>query len=466
LAHHWGMRRLIATVVVVALLAVAAIVVVRPFRSGQKVETATVTRGSLDSTVELAGSLGARETRALSFGTAGTIATIGVAVGDAVAKGQVLATLDSTVAAAQVKASEAALGSAKARLAGDRAGLTDAQRAQAKDPVTQAQQALSSGQSAETTARQHRDAAITAAQATVDQAEARLAADTVAGAPAKILADDALAVQAAEASLGSVKAQADASVTQATAAVTSARSALTAAQHAYAVRTAAAPDALISSDEAAIASAEASLAAARQSLLFASITSPIDGTVTEVGLRVGDRAGLAGSSSAVGALPGTAGDGGSGRIVVADLSALRIDSTASEIDVVNLALGQTATITLDALRGLSLTAKICDLGRNGSSASGVVEYPVTLCLDGGDPGLRTGMSANISIVLAHRDGALLVPTPAIATVAGRSVARVLRPDGSIDVVGVEIGISSGTRLEVLSGLSEGDKVVIGAGSGG
>jgi multidrug efflux pump subunit AcrA (membrane-fusion protein) len=461
------MRRLIAAAAVVALLAVAAIVVVRPFRTGQKVETATVTRGSLDSTVELAGSLVARETRALSFGTAGTIATIDVAVGDTVAKGQVLATLDDTVAQTQVKASEAALAGARARLAGDRAGLTDAQLAQARDPVTQAQQALSAAQAGERAARQQRDAAIAAAQATVDGAKARLAADTAAGALAKVLADDTLAIQAAEASLVSVEAQANGAVTQASAAVTGARSALAAAQHAYAVRTAAAPDALISSDEAAVASAEASLAAARQSLSFASITSPINGTVTEVGLRVGDRAGLAGGgSAAVGALTGTAQDAGSGRIVVADLSALQIDSTASEIDVVDLALGQAATITLDALTGLSLTAKICDLGATGSSASGVVEYPVTLCLEGGDPRLRTGMSANISIVLAHRDGVLMVPTPAISTVAGRSVARVLRPDGTIDVVDVEVGISSGTRLEVVSGLSEGDKVVVGAGSGG
>jgi len=299
----------------------------------------------------------------------------------------------------------------------------------------------------------------------VDAAQARLDADTAAGAADPVLTLDRLAVQAAGANLDSVTAQADAAVAQAAAGVTSARSALTAAQHAYSVRTASAPDALVAADEAAIASAEASLAAARQSLALSTITSPIAGTVTEVGYRVGDRAGTVGGSALAG-LTGSTSDGTSGRIVVADLSVLQVSSTASEIDVVSLAGGQPATITVDALPGLSLPARICDLGQSGSSASGVVEYPVTLCLDHGDARLRTGMSANITIVLAQRENVLIVPTPAISTSGGQSVARVLRPDGSIDQVVVDVGISSGTRVEVISGLVEGDRVVIGGSSTG
>ena len=130
------MRRVVAALIVIAVLAALAIVIVRPFQGGPKVETATVTRGSLDATVELAGSLVAKDSKALAFGAAGTIATVNVAVGDHVVAGQVLASLDGTVAQAQLHAAQTALTSAQARLASDTGGLTTAQLTQARDPVT------------------------------------------------------------------------------------------------------------------------------------------------------------------------------------------------------------------------------------------------------------------------------------------------------------------------------------------
>ncbi len=459
------MRRAVAVIAAIVVIAVVAVIALRPFGKAKTVETATVTRGSLESTVELAGTLTARESRALAFGTAGTVASVGVSVGDVVSAGQVLAHLDDTVVGTQVAAAEKALASAQARLDGDRAGLTDAQLASAKDPVTQAQSALDAALAGEKAAKAQRTAAVGAAQATLDEAEARLAADQAGGAADPIIALDELAIQAAQANLTSVRTQTDASVAQASAAVRSARLALTAAQHAYAVRTAPAPDALLSADEAAVASAEASLAAARQTLSLGIITSPIAGTVTEVGFRVGDRTAALGAGSALGSLTGASGTS-TGRIVVEDLSALRVSSTASEIDVVSLALDQDATVTLDAIPDLSLTATICELGVTGSATQGVVEYPVTLCLDGGDPRLRAGMSTNVSIVLASRTDVLIVPTPAVRTVDGATIVRRLKADGTTEDVTVTVGISSGTRLEILSGLSEGDKVVVGGTSSG
>lgn len=467
--HHACMRRsiiaIVAGTVVLALVVIA--VAFRPFGGGSKVETATVARGSLDATIELAGTVIPQETHALTFGTTGTVTSVTTHVGDVVAPGQILATIDDTLAKAQARAAETALASAQARLAADTGGLTSAQLAQAQDSVTQAQQAVTTATSALSSARTQRDASVAAAKGILDAAQARLDADIAAGAADAILSIDRLAVQAASANLATVTTQGDAAVAQANAALSSARSALTAAQHGYAVRTASAPTALLAADEAAIAAAEASLATARQALAGATIASPIVGTITEVGVQVGDRAGsLTGGASGLGSLGGGGGAAGAtGRIVVADLSALRISATASEIDVVSLVRDQAATITLDALPDVSLAATICELGTSGSAASGVVEYPVTLCLARRDPQLRVGMSANISIVLAHRENVLIVPTPAITTAEGRSVARVLRSDGRIDTVEVVVGISSGTRLEIRSGLAEGDKVVVGSTSG-
>jgi multidrug efflux pump subunit AcrA (membrane-fusion protein) len=460
------MRRPIALVALVVVLLAAAgyLVVAKPFgRASSSLETARVTRGALQSTVELAGTLAPRESRSLTFGTSGTVRAVSVVVGDTVTVGQVLATLDDDLVRSQVAAAETALRSAQARLDADRAGLTSAQLASAKDPVTQAKAALGSAQQAEKAARSQRSTAVAAAQATLDEAEARLAADTAAGAAEAVLTVDRLAIQAAQANLASVTAQADGAVAQAVAAVMSARSALTAAQHAYDVRIAPAPTALIAADEAAVASAELSLATARQSLSLATITSPIAGTITEVGFRSGDRVGgiAAGSAGSLGGLTGATG----GSIVVQDLGSLRVMATASEIDVVALELHQKADVTLDAIPALTLAAEVCELGRTGSSAQGVVEYPVTLCMTNDDERVRTGMSANISIVLARRDDVLMVPTPAIRTVDGKSMVRVIRSDDSIDDVEVVTGISSGTRIEIVSGLAEGDEVVVGSASG-
>lgn len=453
-----------------AIVVVAVIVVlVRPFQpAGGQVETATVTRGSLEATVELAGSVTPRDSRSLGFGTVGTVASVAVRAGDTVRAGQVLASLDDGVAQTQVRAAQAALASAAARLAADRAGLTAAQLAQARDPVTQAAAALDAARAGETAARAQRDATVAAAAATLEQAEAQLAADTTNGAAETILGLDRLAVEAARANLDSVAQQGAGAVAQAAAAVSSARAALTAAQHAYEVRTAPAPEAVIAADEAAVASAEASLAAARQALTLASIISPIAGTVTDVGFRIGDRIGSV--AGGVGAAPvGAGATEASGRIVVQDLSDLDVRATASEIDIVSLTIGQSATVTFDALTGLAIGASICDLGRTGSTSQGVVEYPLTLCLTSADERLRAGMSANVSIVLARADDVLVVPSPAVRTLDGRSVVRVLQPDGAIREVEVQVGISSGTRLEIRSGLAEGDRVVVGGattGSGG
>lgn len=461
------MRRPIVLValVVVVLAAAGYLVVAKPFgRASSSLETARVTRGALQSTVELAGTLEPRESRSLTFGTSGTVQAVSVAVGDTVTVGQVLATLDDSLVRSQVTAAETALRSAQARLDADRAGLTSAQLASAKDPVTQAQAALSSAQQAEKAARNQRSTAVAAAQATLDEAEARLAADTEAGAVEAILTVDRLAIRAAEANLASVTGQADAAVAQAATAVTSARSALTAAQHAYTVRTAPAPTALIAADEAAVASAELSLATARQSLSLATITSPIAGTVTEVGVRSGDRVGGIGAGSGSGGAIGGLSGASAAAIVVQDLGSLRVTATASEIDVVALELHQKADVTLDAIPDLTLAAEVCELGRTGSAAQGVVEYPVTLCMTNDDARVRTGMSANISIVLARRENVLMVPTPAVRSVDGKSVVRVLRSDDSIADVEVVTGVSSGTRIEIVSGLAEGDEVLVGSSS--
>lgn len=448
--------RLAAILAVVVIVIIAGVLLLsRVADSGPAVETATASRGTIETTVELAGLVEASDARSLAFAAAGTVADVAVEEGDTVAAGALLATLDTTQLEAQLAAAEASQASAEARLAADQGGPSAARRAAARDPIAQAEQALANARRTQADTRTQADLAVRQAQAALDGVEEQLAADRAAGAPPTVVAADEAAVAQAERALETARAQRTASLNQAAGAVASAQRAVTAARNGYAVATEPAPEALIAADEAAVAQAEAQVAAARAALDAATLRSPIAGVVTEVGLRVGDRIG----AGAIGG-PAGVGSGSSGQITVATLDDLRVSATASEIDIVALKPGQPVTVSVDALPEASLEGTVCGIGATGTQIQGVTDYPVTICLAATDDGLRVGMTANGSVILERREDVLLVPVQAITTVDGRSTVEVLGEDGEIAEVGVTLGISSGTRTEIVAGLSEGQEVVL------
>jgi multidrug efflux pump subunit AcrA (membrane-fusion protein) len=439
--------RLLAVLAVLGIVVIAGgLAVSRLSAAGPPVETAPVTRGTIETTVELAGTVEAVDERALTFASPGTVATVAVEPGDAVAADAVLATLETTTLEAQLAAAEAALAGAEARLADDQAGPTAARRAAARDGIAQAEQTLANAKRAQSDAKAQADLAVRQAGEILDDADARLAADQAAGAPATVIAADEAAVAVAERALESARAARTTALDQAAGTVASASKAVTAARNSYAVVVEPAPAALIAADVAAIAQAEAQVVAAQAALDAATLRSPIAGVVTVVGLRVGDRVGT--------------GVPASGSIVVATVDDLRVEATASEIDVVSLETGQPVAVGVDALPDAAIEGTLCEIAPTGTRIQGVTDYPVTICLTTGTAGLRVGMTANGSVVLERREDVLLVPVQAITTVEGRSTVEVLESDGSIVEVEVTVGLSSGTRTEIVSGLSEGQAVVL------
>jgi len=430
-----------------------------------QVETALVSRGTIETVVELSGTIAPATSRELAFGTAGTVAQVAVRAGDRVRAGQLLARLESDALEAQVAAARASLASAEARLEADRTGPSAIQRASARDPVVAAEAQLAAARQSASDVRAQNDQAVAAARDGLASAEARLAADQAAGAPPATLAADETAVASARSQLEAAELRRTAAVHQAEAAVTAARDGLVAARHAYQVRVAPTPAAVLRADEAALASARVALVQAERALELAALRAPIAGTVTEVGFSVGDRIGAAGATAstagATGSAGGTVGIAPSGaRIVLADLDRLEVAATASEIDVVGLSTGQVVTVTLDALPGVDLRGTICEVGLTGTADQGATEYPVRVCLEVGDPRLRVGMSASVSAVVARHENVLLVPSGAVRLVGGRHLVRRLEADGTIREVEVEVGLRSATRTEVVAGLADGDRVVV------
>lgn len=132
----------------------------------------------------------------------------------------------------------------------------------------------------------------------------------------------------------------------------------------------------------------------------------------------------------------------------------------AELDVSKVEANQKVTITLDAIPDKTFTGTVIGVDRTGIVASGVTNYPTTIKFDTDAPGVLTNMSATANIILTHKDDILLIPNAAIQTVSGQTMVRVLK-NGKMTQQPVEIGITSDTQTEIVSGVNEGDIIVTG-----
>lgn len=138
------------------------------------------------------------------------------------------------------------------------------------------------------------------------------------------------------------------------------------------------------------------------------------------------------------------------------LSTPTITVNLAEADVNKVAEKNKAVVTFDALPDKTFPGKLVGINKTGVVTSGVTNYPATIQLDTNPPEILPNMSASASIIIASKNDALLVPS---AAVQNNSV-KVLRRN-QLQNVPVQIGLSSDTQTEIVSGLSEGDEVITG-----
>lgn len=205
-------------------------------------------------------------------------------------------------------------------------------------------------------------------------------------------------------------------------------------------------------------SAQANLASAGLSYRQTSsaITAPMSGTVDNITITSGMV--LANSSSSTTATS-------SNRVAVVTSKGNPIATfNVSEVDVSRVIPGQRATVTLDSISDKTFTGKVLTVDKIGTVSSGVTNYPVVISLDTLAPEILPNMAATANIILQTRTDVLAVPSEAIQTSDGVTTVRILK-GGQVQTVTVEIGISSDTATEVISGVSEGDEVIMGASTG-
>ena len=145
----------------------------------------------------------------------------------------------------------------------------------------------------------------------------------------------------------------------------------------------------------------------------------------------------------------------------------------NEVDIAKIKLGQKATLTFDAIDGLSITGKVTEIDSVGTVSQGVVSYNVKISLDIDDSRIKPGMSINVSIITDMIQDVIVVPTSAVKTQNGTSYVQVFDAplatpltgvQGSLSAtlprqVAVETGLSDDTNTEITSGLKEGDIIV-------
>jgi len=185
------------------------------------------------------------------------------------------------------------------------------------------------------------------------------------------------------------------------------------------------------------------------------VSAPIPGTISNVGLVEG----MALASQADSTTDSTSTS--SQRVATIQNEAnpmIIIDLT--EIDVPKVKIGQKATVTLDSIADKTFTGEVVTVDKIGTTSNNVTSYPVIVQLDTTSDQILPNMAASASIILETKSDILVVLSTAVQTQAGQSYVRIISY-GREEQIPVEVGISSDTQTEIVSGLSEGDEVITG-----
>lgn len=194
--------------------------------------------------------------------------------------------------------------------------------------------------------------------------------------------------------------------------------------------------------QAGVDQAEQDLKQAQYDLEAATLKAPFAGVVTHVSIVPGS---IVGSTTAA--------------VTIVDRSTLHVDLRLSENDVVRAQLGQPVAVTIDSLSGWQTTGAIDYIAPAAETTNDVVTYGVRVSFVDDDPQVKVGMTANLTITTARKEGVLLVPNSALLPKGAGRIVQVPTADGSTRDVDVTIGLTDGAQTEILTGLKEGDRII-------
>ncbi len=246
----------------------------------------------------------------------------------------------------------------------------------------------------------------------------------------------------------------------------------------------------LSQAEGGVQIAEAAMSRAKADLARCTLRSPIDGVVISRSIEAGQTVSAGGAAPAL-------------FVIANDLSRMQVAASVSEADIGRIQAGQEAVFSVDAFPDETFHGTVSRVHDLPTIDQNVVTYPVMIDAENGDLALKPGMTASVSIIVAKREDVLTVPNKALRfrppgagedegeeedgseEEAGGAAGEGLEesggePDGepglvyilkgpaSGDAAGpaepkpvrIATGLSDGRRTEVLSGLEDGDEVVV------
>jgi HlyD family secretion protein len=237
----------------------------------------------------------------------------------------------------------------------------------------------------------------------------------------------------------------------------------------------------IEEQRGAVVSQQAAVAAAQRDVDNATLRSPVAATVSAINgvvgeylgpssgtsaLAPGSNAGIPGVDSAsaaqaaagVGANP--ARPGGTQFLVLDNIDAFQVVVPFNESDAATIVPNQKVNVSIDAVPDVTLEGTVLSIAPTGTAISGVVSYYVTMVVQKSDPRIKDGQTVRATVVTEELDNVLTVPSSAVRQENGRPTVTVVDADGTQKAVPFEAGKVGADRTQVLSGLREGQQILL------
>ncbi len=407
-------KRIRVVLIAVAVVAALMVVLTLTFRGGRgasaiPVEAQTVSRGPLEERISGTGSFVPEESATVYARVSGSVTSLVVDEGARVAARDVLLRVDDTDYRLAMSQAEVGLESARrsvrqslvslrASYRSAQAGLTQASRAYEKNQELFASDALS--EEALTLSREAHESARVNYQSAREQLNLRTGRALNAEPALESDGDDAIIAEAPE-----------------------------------------------------VVQARLSLQSARLSLERCTVRAPIAGTVTQINPKEGD---LVAPNSPLAR--------------VESLEVMLAEVQIDEVDIGKVAPGNVAEITSDSILGQTLRGTVRNVPPTIRSVGSTRVSTVTIEIGDSQAPLKAGASCTARIVTEVKDNVLTVPITGFVTRSGRVSVYVLQPEGDegddtplyrLERRPIELGISSVSRVEVISGVEDGDLIAVG-----
>jgi len=141
---------------------------------------------------------------------------------------------------------------------------------------------------------------------------------------------------------------------------------------------------------------------------------------------------------------------------------LIINTQVDETDIGQVRLGQKVEITLDAYPGTRIPGQVTRVAFESKTVNNVTIYEVRALPERVPEFMRSGMTANVKFMVERRESVVILPAEALHKEGKKNTVMVANPEDpeTPRIREIQVGLSDGKRVEVLSGLGEGDQVLI------